>query len=272
MSFVDGNGDASRILSKECYDKWVATRRSKLKQPQESFRRVLTAHVCGLDGRRPFPVDVEKSLLKALRKREIWECFRDTGVSIGIRGFRNVGYHERNGQQEKPRKRSFEEFEEKDVEQEEKVKELKTTKKAGNIQEILPLADFGKSLPIMAPMPFSFNLQQSNQNTLNMLQELHNMASIQALAGIMSMANAPLFNSTDHLKVKAPVESVSESKKDIASTDLLSEIEKWKALTLENLRRANEMLLSGPGGGIAQESPFQFMQPPSQLFGGGLGR
>jgi len=55
MSFLAEDGDASPILSKKCYDTWVSTRKGTLKQPQESFRRVLTAHVCGMDGRRPFP-------------------------------------------------------------------------------------------------------------------------------------------------------------------------------------------------------------------------
>lgn len=94
MSFVDEDGNAHRILSRECYDHWVSTRKCVLKQPEESFRRVLTAHVGGLDGRRPFPEKVEQSLLKILRKREVWECFRGTGVSIGSRGYRNAGYHE----------------------------------------------------------------------------------------------------------------------------------------------------------------------------------
>jgi len=96
MQFCDEDGDATKILSRECYEKWVSTRKQPLKQPQESFRRVLTAHVCGMDGRRAFPEKVETSLLKALRKREVWECFRESGVSIGIRGFRNTGFHEAN--------------------------------------------------------------------------------------------------------------------------------------------------------------------------------
>lgn len=94
MSFVDENGDASKLLSKECYKRWMASRRTTPKQPEESFRRVLTAHVCGVDGRRPFPPKVEASLLKVLRKKEVWDCFKDTPYSIGIRGFRNQGLHE----------------------------------------------------------------------------------------------------------------------------------------------------------------------------------
>ena len=94
MSFVDDNGEASKLLSKDCYKRWMASRRTTPKQPEESFRRVLTAHVCGVDGRRPFPPKVEASLLKVLRKKEVWDCFKDTPYSIGIRGFRNQGLHE----------------------------------------------------------------------------------------------------------------------------------------------------------------------------------
>lgn len=93
MSFAEG-GDSSRVLGKDCYDKWVATRKGTLKQPEESFRRVLTAHICGLIGRKPFPPHIESDLLKLLRERKIWECFENTGVSIGVKGFRKRGFHE----------------------------------------------------------------------------------------------------------------------------------------------------------------------------------
>ena len=94
MSFVGDNGEASRMLSKECFKLWVQTRKSYPKQPAESFRRVLTAHVCGLDGRKPFPRAVEKSLLPLLRQRRPWPCFDDKNNTIGIRGFRKLGYYE----------------------------------------------------------------------------------------------------------------------------------------------------------------------------------
>lgn len=95
MSFVDlETNDASGILSPECYLKWVSTRKSTLKQPEESFRRVLTAHVCGLIGRKPFPADVEASLLVCLRRKEVWPCFKGSAVTIGIKGFRKTGFHE----------------------------------------------------------------------------------------------------------------------------------------------------------------------------------
>lgn len=94
MSFVTEENDASGILSEVCFSKWVSTRKSKLKQPEESFRRVLTAHVCGLIGRKPFPAVIEASLLRSLRKKQVWPCFKQTKVTIGIKGFRKAGFHE----------------------------------------------------------------------------------------------------------------------------------------------------------------------------------
>lgn len=94
MSFVDEDGNAERILSKACFNKWIETRKTYPKQPEESFRRVLIGHICGIDRRRPFPPNVEASLLKEVRKRQIWDAFKGTNVAIGIRGFRKRGFHE----------------------------------------------------------------------------------------------------------------------------------------------------------------------------------
>lgn len=94
MQFVDDNGGAENVLSKECYDLWVNSRNNPPKEPEESFRRALTAHLCGLDGRRPFPRNVEANILKIIRQKKIWDCFQNTNCPIGIKGFRNLGYHE----------------------------------------------------------------------------------------------------------------------------------------------------------------------------------
>lgn len=94
MSFVDENHNATRVLSQECFNTWVATRQTYPKQPEESFRRVLIGHICGIDRRRPFPERVETSLLHMVRRKEVWECFKGTNVCIGIRGFRKQGFHE----------------------------------------------------------------------------------------------------------------------------------------------------------------------------------
>mmetsp|Transcript_18459 Transcript_18459/g.22484 ORF Transcript_18459/g.22484 Transcript_18459/m.22484 type:complete len:265 (-) Transcript_18459:953-1747(-) len=98
MSFVrvtNGQVDCSRLLSSKCYKRWLRTRLREPRKPPESFRRAITAHCRGEDGRRPFPPEVEKSLLKVMRKKRIWSCFRKTDVRIGSRGYQAVGYWEK---------------------------------------------------------------------------------------------------------------------------------------------------------------------------------
>eukprot|EP00924_Labyrinthula_sp_SR-Ha-C_P009469 snap_masked-scaffold_2-processed-gene-24.21-mRNA-1 protein AED:1.00 eAED:1.00 QI:0/0/0/0/1/1/4/0/302 len=63
QKFVD-----QKIVSKECFEFWVKTRVSCLKHPEESFQRVVTAHLRGADSRKPFPADVEANLLSQIRK------------------------------------------------------------------------------------------------------------------------------------------------------------------------------------------------------------
>jgi len=86
--------DASGILSKDCFDKWVETRTSKPKYPEESFRRAITAHIRGSDGRRPFKPIIEKALLVELRKKKIWPCFAHLENKIGVLGYQKLGYYE----------------------------------------------------------------------------------------------------------------------------------------------------------------------------------
>lgn len=96
MRFFNLASDVSIAFEKQCFTAWIQSRRQKLKQPCESYRRVLTAHVAALDGRKPFPESIEKKLLILLRKKNVWPCFKDfPSVTIGIRGFRNLGYHEK---------------------------------------------------------------------------------------------------------------------------------------------------------------------------------
>mmetsp|Transcript_10085 Transcript_10085/g.11605 ORF Transcript_10085/g.11605 Transcript_10085/m.11605 type:complete len:407 (+) Transcript_10085:194-1414(+) len=104
LSFVkestDGSCDASGILSPACFNAWVDSRKKKPKKPEEAFRRALTAHCRGVDGRRPFEEKVEKNLLKELRKKKPWACFSQSGsrCNIGIQGFPALGYHEGQSQ------------------------------------------------------------------------------------------------------------------------------------------------------------------------------
>jgi len=89
------NCDATGIVSKECYEKWIASRRKLPKFPEKAFRRALTAHLRGVDGRRPFEPQVEASLLGELRKKKVWNCFEGIkNCKIGVHGFPSSGYHE----------------------------------------------------------------------------------------------------------------------------------------------------------------------------------
>jgi len=91
----DGSLNAEDILSEACYKAWLASRRKTTQNPAESFRRALTATCRASDGRKPFPEDVENALLKELRKKQIWACFKGTDIQIGKKGFPSQGFHEK---------------------------------------------------------------------------------------------------------------------------------------------------------------------------------
>ncbi len=93
--------DASGMFSRNCYEAWLSTRQRALKKPEESYRKTLTAHTQGSDGRKPFPIEVERAVLVDLRKQKVWACYEgrlsSSGekMSIGLQGFRGMGYHEK---------------------------------------------------------------------------------------------------------------------------------------------------------------------------------
>mmetsp|Transcript_5294 Transcript_5294/g.6375 ORF Transcript_5294/g.6375 Transcript_5294/m.6375 type:complete len:473 (-) Transcript_5294:797-2215(-) len=89
-----GKVDVSKVFSTACYDYWVKTRKTEPKKPHESFRRCLTAHTRGSDGRKPFDEDAEAKILEVLRQKKRWPCFEKHDVSIGVQGFKALGYHE----------------------------------------------------------------------------------------------------------------------------------------------------------------------------------
>mmetsp|Transcript_17536 Transcript_17536/g.21225 ORF Transcript_17536/g.21225 Transcript_17536/m.21225 type:complete len:524 (+) Transcript_17536:265-1836(+) len=105
-SFIDrdasGKPDVSGIFSTYCYEYWIKTRKTAPKKPHESFRRCLTAHTRGSDGRKPFAEDAEAKILEVLRQKKRWPCFEKHEVSIGVQGFKALGFHEakrKNGNQ-----------------------------------------------------------------------------------------------------------------------------------------------------------------------------
>jgi len=89
----DGSYDASGVFTLECYQRWLSTRQKTPKLPEESFRRAITAHIRGTNGRKPFAEEQERAVLKILRKRRRWNCF-DTEQTIGKLGYQKLGYHE----------------------------------------------------------------------------------------------------------------------------------------------------------------------------------
>lgn len=90
--------DASAVISRECYDLWVNTRKQLPPNPEKAFQRSLSAHVTGVDGRIPFTPSEEAAVLKVLRRKERWPCFEQSSTRFGLMGFRAKGYHEKSGE------------------------------------------------------------------------------------------------------------------------------------------------------------------------------
>ena len=101
----NGECDARDILGKGCYVAWLQSRRCEPKNPHEAFRRAVTAHIRGNDGRRPFGEEAERSLLKELRKKKQWKAFEGTDLLVGIKGFSSLGHHEKRQLFQKPKRK-----------------------------------------------------------------------------------------------------------------------------------------------------------------------
>mmetsp|Transcript_30649 Transcript_30649/g.49152 ORF Transcript_30649/g.49152 Transcript_30649/m.49152 type:complete len:220 (-) Transcript_30649:32-691(-) len=91
-----GNVDASGVISKECYNAWLQTRKSCLKNPELTFVQSVRGHITGTKegGRNPFSQGAEASILKIIRQKNIWPCFQGTKAKYGSRGMKITGYHE----------------------------------------------------------------------------------------------------------------------------------------------------------------------------------
>ena len=57
--------------------------------------RIAAAHITSSDGRRPFTEAEEEAVLEVVRAKRVWPAFKGTTSSIGIKGFRSYGYHEK---------------------------------------------------------------------------------------------------------------------------------------------------------------------------------
>ena len=87
--------DAANVVSRECYDLWVSTRKVLPPNPEKAFQRALSAHITGVDGRVAFTPAEEEAILKVLRKKERWPCFVNSSTRFGLMGFRAKGFHEK---------------------------------------------------------------------------------------------------------------------------------------------------------------------------------
>lgn len=90
----DGTLDASGIFSFTCYNCWLNSKKTQPQDPPNAFRKLITGHVRGDKGLKPFSSDLERAVLRFLRKKEVWPCFLHTKCRIGSRGYKTKGYWE----------------------------------------------------------------------------------------------------------------------------------------------------------------------------------
>eukprot|EP00924_Labyrinthula_sp_SR-Ha-C_P002220 maker-scaffold_19-snap-gene-4.42-mRNA-1 protein AED:0.00 eAED:0.00 QI:56/0.5/0.66/1/1/1/3/135/313 len=95
------------IISKECFNLWIETRASNVKYPLQAFKRTISSHLRGADQRAPFSADVEASLLRKYRARDLLgrqidpfsfsksqSCIKKSALKLSQYSF-PYGYHEK---------------------------------------------------------------------------------------------------------------------------------------------------------------------------------
>jgi hypothetical protein len=90
-----GDLDATGVTSEKCYQLWLNSRKSKPSCPEKAFQRALSGHITGVDGRVPFDQEEEEAILRAVRRKARWECFKHCDIKFGESGFRTKGFHEK---------------------------------------------------------------------------------------------------------------------------------------------------------------------------------
>lgn len=101
VQLPNGELDAQGVISEECYLAWLESRTSRISaSPEKAFHRAISAHLTGVDGRSPFTPQEEEALLRVVRRKKRWPCFRDSKVKRGEMGFRAQGMHERAFQEQ----------------------------------------------------------------------------------------------------------------------------------------------------------------------------
>lgn len=170
--------DVSQVFSMNCFQFWLSTRLHDIKHPQQSFQRALYAHIRGADGRKPFPEDVEKALLKELREESsnLWtKMFGENVFRLGKKGFKRWGYHEA-----KKRKTEVQTV----------FQNLNSNKLSNDLDALSAASNFGSVGPTTAPPLSSLDLFQetsSCQVEFNLTDQLGLLNAI---------ADLPLSNSS----------------------------------------------------------------------------
>lgn len=90
----NGEINASNVVSAECFKDWLSSRSKVPQFPEHAFRKVVSGHCRGDVGLAPFKPNIEVEVLKVLRRKKIWPCFKKSKCRIGSRGFQKLGYWE----------------------------------------------------------------------------------------------------------------------------------------------------------------------------------
>jgi len=74
--------DAEAVVSRECYELWLTSRKVIPPRPEKAFQRSLSAHLGSVDGRLPFSAEEEAAILKAIRRKGHQNQVRSYGFPI----------------------------------------------------------------------------------------------------------------------------------------------------------------------------------------------
>lgn len=159
----DGTANVKEVFSTSCFQAWLASRNFPPKRPEESFRKAITSHCRGVDGRKPFPEEIEKALLIEMRKKQVWPCFVGTKFNIGKRGYQVKGFWETTKETSTKRKRRMlhqNNFVQKRIKNDD-VASISSLS-SGLVNKFpLPMAHF--NFPLARPLPLSLPLQNQQQ-------------------------------------------------------------------------------------------------------------
>ena len=75
--------------------KRLATRAVVPADPVKCFQRTLSAHLTSADGRMAFEPEEGAAILAVLKRKQKWPAFQGTTSTIGTRGYRGMGFHEK---------------------------------------------------------------------------------------------------------------------------------------------------------------------------------